>query len=70
MFRFLFNSNFQNASNVYRLRKVPDLRNNIVVGLKDSLPFEGLTAESAKTTEERECMFLNMQATRSHTECD
>lgn len=40
------------------------------MGLKDSLPFEGLTAESAKTTEERECMFLNMQATRSRTECE
>lgn len=40
------------------------------MGLKDSLPSEGLTAESAKTTEERECIFLNMQATGSHTECE
>lgn len=39
------------------------------MGLKDALPSEGLIAGSA-TTEERECMSLNMQAAGSHTECE
>lgn len=40
------------------------------MGLKDALSSEGLIAGSATTTEERECMSLNMQASGSHTECE